>query len=70
MNIRDVVCPDCGAKLRIDIDAAAGHCHYCGRLIRYNENTMQIEPGEGEEEDIILTQYEYLRRRQRFGDKY
>ena len=46
-----------------------GHCQYCGRLLRYNPETMEIEPGEGEEKDKILTQYEFLRRRQQFGDK-
>lgn len=67
MELVDVICPDCKASLRIDISMPPGHCHYCGRLLRYNRDTMEIEPGEGEESDKILTQYEFLRRRQQFG---
>ena len=69
MELVDIICPDCKADLRIDIDMPPGHCQYCGRLLRYNPETMEIEPGEGEEKDKILTQYEFLRRRQQFGDK-
>ncbi|SEP89234.1 hypothetical protein SAMN02910369_00786 [Lachnospiraceae bacterium NE2001] len=66
-NLIDVECPDCGTMHRIDIDKQPGHCQICGRLLRYNKVTMEIEPGAGEEADIILTQYEQQRRRQQFG---
>ena len=64
----DVACPDCGAKHRIYVDKTPGHCYYCGRLLKYNKQTRRIEPGPGQEKDIIQTQYEYLRR-QTLGGK-
>ena len=66
-NLYDVECPDCKHLLRIDITKKPGHCQFCGRLLRFNKETMEIEPGEGEETDVILTQYERQRRRQKFG---
>ena len=68
-NIIDVECPDCKNTLRIDITKPAGHCQFCGRLLRVNKETMEVEPGEGKETDVILTQYEKQRRRQKFGSK-
>ncbi len=70
MRLVDIKCPDCKARLRVDIDKPAGHCHYCGRLLKVNKETLKVEPGEGEEEDVILTQYEFLRRKQTFGADY
>ena len=58
----DAECPDCGAVQRINVDKTPGHCYYCGRLLRYNKMTRRIEPGRGQEKDIIVTQYEYLSR--------
>ena len=53
-NLYDVECPDCKHMLRIDITKKPGHCQFCGRLLRFNKETMEIEPGEGEETDVIL----------------
>ncbi len=64
----DVVCPDCGATQRINVDKTPGHCYYCGRLLRYNKATKRVEPGAGQEKDIIRTQYEFQRRNQLFGE--
>lgn len=69
MYLVDVICPDCGNGLRIDLDKLPGHCHYCGRLIRVNRETLEVYPGKGEEQDIIETQYEFLRKHQMMGDK-
>ena len=64
----DVVCPDCGATQRINVDKTPGHCYYCGRLLRYNKAAKRVEPGAGQEKDIIRTQYEFQRRNQLFGE--
>ena len=56
------------SQLRIYVDKTPGHCYYCGRLLKYNKQTRRIEPGPGQEKDIIQTQYEYLRR-QTLGGK-
>ena len=64
----DVVCPDCGATQRINVDKTPGHCYYCGRLLRYNKATKRVEPGAGQEKDIIRTQYDFQRRKQLFGE--
>ena len=67
-NLLDVMCPDCHNRMRINIDKSPGHCYYCGRLLKYNKDTRRIEPGPGEATDLIETQYEFLRRRQQFGE--
>ena len=69
MNLVDVRCPDCEELLRVNIDNRPGHCPYCGRLIKVNPETLEVEPGKGEEEDVILTQYEALRKKQKFGEQ-
>ena len=50
-NLLDVMCPDCHNRMRINVDKSPGHCYYCGRLLKYNKDTMRIEPGPGEETD-------------------
>ncbi|MCR5215239.1 MAG: hypothetical protein K6E10_12560 [Eubacterium sp.] len=59
--VLDVTCPDCKARLRINTDKVPGHCYYCGRLIKVNPDSLEVEPGPGEEKDIIQTQYKGLK---------